>query len=130
MKPLPDKPSELIRLALADLEECEKDPRYAIGMVRWHAPEDGRCVVCLAGAVMAKSLDAPIDQFVVPEDDQKALYALDEFRVGNILQALLYMGYPSSPIENYRFINRYGTDRDVFKSDMRTLAEDLEKAGL
>ena len=53
---LPDKPSELIRLALSDLEKCEGDSRYEVDMNEWHVPtQKGHvCYVCLAGSVMAK----------------------------------------------------------------------------
>ena len=56
MSELPDKPSELIRLALADLRKCEADPRYLIDMAQWHRPVTSElCHVCLAGAVMART---------------------------------------------------------------------------
>ena len=35
---LPDKPSELIRVALGDLAKCMADPRYFIDMRGWHIP--------------------------------------------------------------------------------------------
>lgn len=37
---LPDKPSELIRLAIKDLETCEASEKYAIFMGAWHEPVD------------------------------------------------------------------------------------------
>ena len=36
MKKLPEKKSELIRLALKNLQECEEDPKYKVNMARWH----------------------------------------------------------------------------------------------
>lgn len=54
---LPGKPSELIRLALADLKAAEK-AKVKINMGRWVATEKKGdkqvCTVCMAGAVMAK----------------------------------------------------------------------------
>ena len=60
MKKLPPPGEELLELAIADLEKCEDDSRYVINMYDWHSPilrgeNAGRCSVCLAGAVMAKS---------------------------------------------------------------------------
>lgn len=70
---LPDKPSELIDLALRDLADVESDPNYCVEMeVQWHASlywyQSGRpkCAVCLAGAVMARSLHAPPNEIVTP----------------------------------------------------------------
>ena len=36
MKQQPDKPSELIMLALGDLNACMNDPDYLINMKEWH----------------------------------------------------------------------------------------------
>ena len=59
MTQLPDKLSELIRVALGDLRKCEADPKYVVNMAVWHQSlDDKRCAVCLAGSVMAKSLNA------------------------------------------------------------------------
>lgn len=67
-KLLPDKPSELLRLAIADLRSVAKDSRYRVAMSEWHNPTLGRsaCYVCLAGAVMATTLGVNIFQYAVP----------------------------------------------------------------
>lgn len=61
---LPDKPSELIRLALKDLRKTERQFwKYKIDMDIWHSGKTStlsRCSVCLAGAVMAQTLKTPI----------------------------------------------------------------------
>lgn len=56
--PPPDKLSDLIRLALGDLRKCEESPNYRINMIYWHLniPDESRCIVCLAGSVMAQTL--------------------------------------------------------------------------
>ena len=41
MSELPSKPSQLIRVALADLAKAERDDRYKIDMGIWHLPEGG-----------------------------------------------------------------------------------------
>ena len=88
MYKLPNNPSELILLALHDLELCEKDDRYKIEMVYWHVPRTkGYCHVCLGGSVMAKTLDCDPSKDINPLDTKfhKQLNALDQFRKGNII---------------------------------------------
>ncbi|MCY4259158.1 MAG: hypothetical protein OXC91_02685 [Rhodobacteraceae bacterium] len=103
---LPDKPSELIRLALRDMEACEGDAAYNVHFQHWHKPErarrgdprselTGACLVCLAGSVMAKTLGAFPHEELVPshfkEDGELnspvrgKLMALDCFRAGDVL---------------------------------------------
>lgn len=57
-QPLPDKPSEIVEIALHDLEVCENSPAYEIDMSRWYDTtiEEGVCRVCLAGAVLASRM--------------------------------------------------------------------------
>lgn len=92
---LPDKPSELCRVALADLAKCRQDPRYIIDMMQWHEPYDeDHCVVCLAGSVMAQTFNVPIDEECRPNQfgvDRRKLHALDEFREGLIAFGLAVM---------------------------------------
>ena len=67
---LPDTLGALLRVGLDDLRACEADAGYRIDMACWHTPDPvpddgpvggrtaGPCAVCLAGAVMARSLGA------------------------------------------------------------------------
>jgi len=59
MTKLPDSVGDLIRLAIKDLETCEANPEYEIDMKDWHHYDEGtnKCYVCLAGSVMAQSLN-------------------------------------------------------------------------
>ena len=132
---LPDKPSELIRLALADLALCAADPNYRIDMGEWHKPEDGVCQVCLAGAVMAKSLNASraaeLYSSDFPENRQK-IKVLDDFRNGIVCVALDDLGHDLSNWGHGardRYITPYDSDPGAFMADMRQLADDLEAAG-
>ena len=132
---LPDKPSELIRLALADLALCAADPNYAIDMGQWHMPEYGVCRVCLAGAVIAKTLNATRAAELYPEDfpeNRKKINALDDFRDGWVCSALDELGHDLSNWGHgagYREITSYRADPGAFMADMRQLADDLEVAG-
>lgn len=52
---LPKIPSQLIRIALKDLEKAERTPKTRINMGTWY-DTNGSCTVCLAGSVMANTL--------------------------------------------------------------------------
>ncbi len=115
---LPDKPSKLLKVALTDLEKCEKDPIYKIDMTKWHRPAGtNKCEVCLAGAVMAKSLKVYPNEELAPVDSShstaRKLIAIDCLRMGDIddglrhlnitnsnLPACLYTGINDKLIEN------------------------------
>lgn len=95
MKRLPDKKSELLRLAVRDAQLCEADPRYVINMMAWHqlghslgdhVANGERCHVCMGGAVMAKTLGFLIDRPSSPggldADTKRKLYSIDDMREG------------------------------------------------
>ncbi len=96
MKTLPNLPSKLILLALKDLRLVEQDPRYTVHMDTWHCMDySSVCSVCLAGAVMAKSLDATHGQWYAPFifEESDRLEALNLFREGYISEGLYRLGY-------------------------------------
>ena len=70
MKKLPDKLSDLFTVALNDLQKCMADPIYSINMSCWMQWDTvtQKCEVCMAGAVMAQTLDIPIKN-THPRDD-------------------------------------------------------------
>lgn len=84
MNKLPDTPSALIRVAIADMEKVLSMPqRYRIVMNTWHNPidiytqeefasEDMRCCVCFAGSVMAQTLGIDDKLSVDVADDEVA----------------------------------------------------------
>lgn len=129
---LPDKPSDLIELALADLAAVEADGRYKVHMNMWHEPRSGFCAVCFAGSVMAKTLGtnpgkctAPIDY---DENTRDKLVALDGFREGYIEDGLSYMGIDSGGVPSKKCIAKYGSE--TFNSDMMELVRILREKGL
>lgn len=109
---LPDKPSDLLAVALNDLEACSQDSNYRINFETWHKPLKPKdssqfvtddtpqvCQVGFAGSVMAKTLqcDASLrieagDTSVFHKDTIKKLLALDELRKGYVRVALQRMG--------------------------------------
>ena len=102
-KKLPEKLSELIRVALADAKLIQKDPRYKINMSTWHSPANSRiredtgtrCYVCLAGCVMAKSLGFSPQEFHEPsqldQELERKLRALDLIRSGDVIGAAIFV---------------------------------------
>lgn len=156
---LPDKPSELLRLALADLRKAEKDPRYAIDMDTWHDPfydveakvhtdePTAVCQVCLAGAVMAFSLGADPLVSVYPwelgHETDLRLELLNELREGCVKTAVaVYLKYSSDRdvtdafcqdkgLPSYVEMPEYDVyDPDPFHTAAGALADTLERAGL
>ncbi len=131
---LPTKPSELIRVALQDLEACEANSIYRINMGRWHGPEEGHpgCAICFAGAVMAQSLGADPEKVSRPSGfgtiTQNALYALNFFREGCIKAGLTTLGLPV--VMGDRELSYYRGDSVSFQEQMNTLANDFEELGL
>jgi hypothetical protein len=86
---LPRKQSALLRLAVKDAMLLEKDPRYKLDMMTWHRPSlNGTCNVCLAGAVMACDLKAPLNAWLGASsfEDRRltaALELIENMRRGN-----------------------------------------------
>lgn len=136
---LPDKPSELIELALADLEKVEADrEHYRVDMGAWHEPKYGLCYVCLAGAVMAKTMNFsridsvdPVNSVHSPGDENK-LMALNEFRVGMIDHGLHYMGITDKAelLPDRLEHEPYAARPVIFKGQMRALAKMFRDVGL
>lgn len=63
MNKLPNKKSDLLILALEDYFKIKEDPKYEINMLDWHilSVYNPICMVCLAGSVIAKSLNCDRD---------------------------------------------------------------------
>jgi len=132
---LPSKPSALIRLALSDLRKVEKDKRYKVNMRFWHLPISvRRCNVCLAGAVIAQTLEAfpqqSISPGLLPYSKRSRLRALDCFRQGHCGAAFTWLGLRKGDGKRFgRNICDYSRDSQSFHSDMSRLADDLEREG-
>lgn len=149
---LPDKPSELILLALEDLKQAIKDG-CVVDMSSWHYTQslqgqtidaDGLlveeytksvCQVCLAGAVMRRGVEDNIScqPTFFPKKVEYKLLALDYFRVGNVLTGVERMGLPYSDdlnaIHNTTTICYYKNSPKRFRQDLTKLAKRLAKIG-
>ncbi len=134
---LPDEPSALIRLAINDLEVIEKLPQYTIDMGYWHQAANGnQCAVCLAGAVMARTLKTPFREYNTPLDFkdldvQNKLAALDHFRCGRLYEGFRIMGLHDPKITpmSQAYIPDYHHHPEGFKLGMRNMADSLEFGG-
>jgi hypothetical protein len=134
---LPDKPSELIKVAIRDLEAVERSRVYAVSMGQWHTKfeSDNVCYVCLAGSVMAKTFKIKRNKTCSPasitnDDAQRKLYALNAFRIGDIVGAFnnLNMDVPMFIAEHVH-MPTYSEDKVKFKSELLKLAKVLKAAG-
>ena len=146
---LPSVPSALIKLALSDLAACENDPRYDIDMSYWHRPHTRgipfitrktTCEVCLAGSVMAQTLQCNIDLEVGAldfnsEDTVIRLLALDHFRIGSIRMGIKRMcsaeDFEKLPSSMYHMpIKQYYISPVAWLATMHEFVEKLEEVGL
>lgn len=163
--PLPDKASALIRLALDDLAKIEGDPEYRVSMGSWHEviskndytiyaldvepddlkPEPGNvCMVCFAGAVMAKTCDVLPSETVFsvnfPEKTRAKFHALDYFRKGSLryglsalrneTDELLVLETNPPGVPDFAFVTPYAEDPTQWRIDMENIVTLLEENGL
>ena len=136
----PSKPSELIRLALRDLRSVERSKKYSVNMHAWHQPlSDQVCEVCLAGAVMARSLKVPHNLGINPVELDTCLgvsagwyaplSALNDLRIGDLEQAALCW-HECGALSGDRGIPIYDeTAPKAFHTAMEALAAEYEAAG-
>lgn len=103
---LPDKLSALLRRSIRDVMTVQESDAYVLDMDTWHCPSTVamRCLVCMAGSVMACSLGSGPGDSVMPSSFgkyQKHLRAIDWMRQGLLGQAHDAMGhhiYPSPDV--------------------------------
>ena len=91
---LPNKPSDLLQMALDDTIKAYEHPDYLLNMDEWHHPSLNRpCSVCMAGAIMAFGLGAKnaATPSCFPEWFSHLL-AIDEFRTNNLDSAFCELG--------------------------------------
>ena len=146
METLPATLHETLKVALDDYKKVLLDPNYNIKMSVWHEPDDGgkTCNVCLAGAVIAKTLKVSITDAVGTPDEcwgddiAKPLYALDKLAEFNILGAweMMYGSLKNAPGSIFKlhkfyrpFPSRFQDPNDWFHN-MHMMREDLKKEGI
>ena len=146
---LPDKLSDLIDLALSDMEKVEKDKLYTVDLEHFHQPRYGVCHVCFAGCAIAKTLNVPVTSSLYPfqcdEDVNKKLRALDSIASGNVHTAFWHLKIDDAKFASYlnkRFDRRckkdgiigwedmYLQNPDRFKEYMRRFSHSLKQREL
>jgi hypothetical protein len=150
---LPDKLSDLLELALADLAIVESQPeRYKVDMSQWHGPGidwiTGRviCCVCLAGAVVSQSGVEDHVPFgpssVEDQGDFAKLMALNYLRFGRVTEAYWFLStghtfryeYPDEDTPKFEYLSRwmpsYSKGPDLWRAALEQLIVDLREAGL
>jgi len=138
MKKLPNLPSKLIRVALADVKKVEGMNDFYIEMGCWHGKKINcnACAVCFAGSTMVGSKESEDGNASITPDkfDKKTkqkLLALNDFRLGCLYYGLLCMGIDiPKTLPRHFNVELYGMHRVQFKTDMNKIADMLEAAGL
>ena len=130
------KPSQILAIALRDLRLTERNKRFVVNMNHWMLNLDGRCNVCLAGAVMANRYPnkckaagwtSTPEDFKGKDDTPCKLDALDVLRVGNVKTAAAFMGVPT--ILKSRIMPSYDHSEPGWWKAVRQLLADLREAG-
>lgn len=146
MTDLPEKVSDLIRVALADLIKCEGDERYDVNMSFWHTPytdDAGEpvCAVCLGGSVLVQTLQVPFEAgnsealAGLSDWNRSRILALNDIRCGALLGAASTAGYPSLALVRkiqFDFSHKfcpYEVNATKFKAYLTHVADELEKIG-
>jgi len=90
MTRLPNKLSELLRLSVADARKVAVDPRFKLDMRTWIeiTERGGPCHVCMAGAVMVKTMRIRRRRWFFPTDIR--LQAINAMRTGYFTGAAIY----------------------------------------
>ena len=137
--------STVLRIALEDLEATERLPGYVIDLQVYHDPDTdehpGKCVVCLAGSVMARTLGIKPDVVSGPNRHAKPIrdriHAIDWARLGGFAFAAIELGYSDNDVHkiytltggDWADLTEYEDDPVQFKADMRAHIATLVKAG-
>lgn len=129
---LPEKMSDLLKLALMDLEYIENTPGYEVDMEGWVYTDNDTCFTCLAGAVMVKTLHRDWSHGLCPIDfltyDCAKLIALNSLRQGKISEASEFLGRPMET--RFEFVPLYEKDPNAFKAAINNLIDVLETMGV
>lgn len=135
MTKLPDKPSDLLRMALECLRSCESDLNYRVDMDETHSPgmfDGDPTTIDLAGAVMARKLGASPGDYCLPAefgDDDAKLDALRLFSYGEVGDALECMNIHDVWGMDFP-APYYVKDKATWHDRMNDLADDLAVRGL
>ena len=139
----PDTLSGVLTLAIDTMRNLDRGT-YQADSIRWHSPEDdGKCYVCLAGAVMtlrhepSEHLNWWAAKEYAPTGWSKCFLALEPLRGGRVRHAALHIGVDprliperlrAAVIYNYDF--KGWEEADSFLREMEWLRNELKREGL
>ena len=135
------KLSSLLRQAVEDAQAIQDTPGYRLDMEAWHIIQDGTCLVCMAGAVMARTLGRPLEEMFTPASDETtthAMWAINGMRQGAFLEAAGYVGLDRKRLRGGVYERTKGLVKEAFDHDIGRApwevylraASILEEAGL
>ena len=135
-EPIKDLPA-LMRVAVADAGRLDRSQYHASAFM-WHRSRDNQpCNVCLAGSVMAGTLNQDNVETVypceLPDNTSKAMYALNDMRRGLYKEAFEYLeleapqGVDKIPVPSDKVKNFFGWARfDMLLDFMLDVADRLD----
>ena len=128
------KPSDLLDIALEDLQLVQEDNEYELRMEFWHEynHKNDKCFVCLAGAVLSFSLscnrevNVELCDFTPKVKDR--LTAINSLRIGDVEEAFRLLRLNQD--EGAKFNRRVSSYRDLPEeavAEWQKLASDLKR---
>ena len=130
---LPDKMSDVIDIALRDLESAERSDAMGIDMTWWMRVErPGVCTVCLAGGVMVGLGIDPSLPYLPShfnEHNHIRLLALDALRFEPDHWSVHPLLDEYVPTKKVGYVD-YREDPAEFKDRFREIAQDMRSQGL
>jgi len=138
---LPNTLHGLLRVAINDLREVEKQPKkFVVDMGRWIGRAGaGKCKVCMAGAVLARSGVVGLRKLTKDSWDLPcSMMVIDNLRLGCVEDAAneLYgdvegsMMVANKLIPSYFEVPSYSAARDEFYARLEALHKMLKAAGV
>lgn len=132
--PLPGRFSDLLRTAVADAGKLP--PEYGVNDREWHRlyPEDGKCRVCLAGAVLAARAGYRHEDLSVYDEgfgeDELALKAIDAARAGWWRDAWVQAVAHGEVVRKLEALPGHERNRSQAVQAVQTAEYDAMRAGL
>ena len=119
---------ELLEIALEDLKKSEESGDIIDMDVLYLTDPQGKCHVCLAGAVMKNTLKVLPGGLICGEKGFDEVLAINCLRMGEIRHAywLFYNKPLPLRVEGYIPITEYATHPGIYKENMQQLIDHLK----
>ena len=127
------KPSDLLAVALDDMRRLRDSGQVDIKMSMWWAPPfpgESKCFACMAGCwMLGQGLEYnPQTGLPLGEEDISRMYAINDFRLGNVGGGLGYLGYALPFWQEEAPI--YSVNKERFETFIKELILKLKEKGL